>query len=133
MKAIQNPHSEVSTTIYSSDYEVLGTYFIENRVEVSYDQLSPYLVKGLVATEDKRFYEHSGIDLKSLFRAVILTGLLRQDGGGGSTLSQQLAKNLFHDDFEKAGRIRRMMQKLKEWVLAAKLERTFTKEEIINH
>ncbi|MBS1612460.1 MAG: transglycosylase domain-containing protein [Bacteroidetes bacterium] len=132
LKAIQNPHSEVSTTIYSSDYEVLGTYFIENRVEVSYDQLSPYLVKGLVATEDKRFYEHSGIDLKSLFRAVILTGLLRQDGGGGSTLSQQLAKNLFHDDFEKAGRIRRMMQKLKEWVLAAKLERTFTKEEIIN-
>ena len=132
LKAIQNPHSEVSTTIYSSDYEVLGTYFIENRVEVSYDQLSPYLVKGLVATEDKRFYEHSGIDLKSLFRAVILTGLLRQDGGGGSTLSQQLAKNLFHDDFEKAGRIRRMTQKLKEWVLAAKLERTFTKEEIIN-
>lgn len=132
LKAIQNPHSEVSTTIYSSDYEVLGNYFIENRVEVSYDQLSPYLVKGLVATEDKRFYEHSGIDLKSLFRAVILTGMLGQDGGGGSTLTQQLAKNLFHGDFERAGIIRRMAQKLKEWVLAAKIERTFTKEEIIN-
>lgn len=132
LKAIQNPHSEVSTTIYSADYEVLGNYFIENRVEVSFDELSPYLVKGLVATEDKRFYEHSGIDLKSLFRAVILTGMLGQDGGGGSTLTQQLAKNLFHSDFERAGAIRRTMQKLKEWVLAAKLERTFTKEEIIN-
>lgn len=132
LDAIQNPHNEFSTTIYSTDYEVLGSYYTENRIEVSYDELSPYLVQALIATEDKRFYEHSGIDLKSLFRAVVLTGFLRQDAGGGSTLTQQLAKNLFHDDFEHAGRIRRMFQKLKEWVLAAKLERTFTKEEIIN-
>lgn len=132
LDAIQNPHNEFSTTIYSSDYEVLGSYYTENRVEISYDELSPYLVQALVSTEDKRFYDHSGIDLKGLFRAVVLTGLLRRDAGGGSTLTQQLAKNLFHDDFEHAGRIRRMFQKLKEWVLAAKLERTFTKEEIIN-
>ncbi|MBK7147436.1 MAG: transglycosylase domain-containing protein [Bacteroidetes bacterium] len=132
LDAIQNPHNEFSTTIYSSDYEVLGSYYTENRVEVSYDELSPYLVQALISTEDKRFYDHSGIDLKSLFRAVVLTGLLRRDAGGGSTLTQQLAKNLFHDDFEHAGSIRRMFQKLKEWVLAAKLERTFTKEEIIN-
>jgi penicillin-binding protein 1A len=132
LDAIQNPHNEFSTTIYSSDYEVLGSYYTENRVEVSYDELSPYLVQALVSTEDKRFYDHSGIDLKGLFRAVVLTGLLRRDAGGGSTLTQQLAKNLFHDDFEHAGSFRRMFQKLKEWVLAAKLERTFTKEEIIN-
>lgn len=129
--AIQNPRNAVSTTIYSSDYEVLGSYFTENRIEVSYDELSPYLIKGLVATEDKRFYNHSGIDLKSLFRAVIMTGILQQDEGGGSTLTQQLAKNLFHQDFERAGRIKRIFQKIKEWVLAAKLERTFTKEELI--
>lgn len=129
---IQNPRNDVSTTVYSADGEVLGSYFTENRIEVTFDELSPYLVKGLVATEDKRFYNHSGIDLKSLFRAVVLTGMMGRDGGGGSTLSQQLAKNLFHEDFNKAGKVRRMTQKLKEWVLAAKLERAFTKEELIN-
>ncbi len=132
LEAIQNPNSAVSTTIYSDDYEVLGSYYNENRIEVSYDELSPYLVKGLVATEDKRFYSHSGIDLKSLFRAVTLAFVPGQDGGGGSTLTQQLAKNLFHQNFEKAGALKRLSQKLKEWVLAAKIERTFTKDEIIN-
>lgn len=132
LEAIQNPNNAITTTVYTSDYEVLGTYYTQNRIEIAYQDLSPYLVQGLVATEDKRFYEHSGIDLKSLFRAVIRTGLLGQEGGGGSTLTQQLAKNLFHEDFMRAGTIKRMTQKLKEWVLAAKLERTFTKEEIIN-
>lgn len=132
LDAIQNPNNAVSTTIYSDDYEVLGSYYTENRIEVSYDELSPYLVQALVATEDKRFYEHSGIDLKSLFRAIIMTGILQQDEGGGSTLTQQLAKNLFHQDYMRAGVFRRTFQKIKEWVLAAKLERTFTKDEIIN-
>ncbi len=128
---IQNPRNDASTTVYSSDYEVLGTYFTENRIEISYDELSPFLIQGLVATEDKRFYNHSGIDLKGLFRAIIRTGLLGQDAGGGSTITQQLAKNLFH---KRAYRnpIRRTFQKIKEWVLAAKLERTFSKDEIIN-
>ena len=132
LDAIQNPNNSVSTTIYSSDYEVLGSYYTENRIEISYDELSPYLVKGLVAPEDKRFYDHSGIDLKGLFRAVVMTGILRRNEGGGSTLTQQLAKNLFHRDFEHAGRWQRSTQKIKEWVLAAKLERTFTKEELID-
>lgn len=132
LDAIQNPNNAVSTTIYSADYEVLGSYYNENRIEISYDELSPYLVKGLIATEDKRFYNHSGIDLKSLFRAVTLAFVPGMDGGGGSTLTQQLAKNLFHQNFEKAGALTRLSQKLKEWVLAAKIERTFTKEEIIN-
>lgn len=132
LDAIQNPNNDVSTSVYSSDYEVLGSYYTENRIEIDYKDLSPYLVNGLTATEDKRFYEHSGIDLKGLFRAVVLTGFLGREGGGGSTLTQQLAKNLFHEDFYKAGKIRRTAQKLSEWVLAAKLERTFTKEELIN-
>lgn len=132
LDAIQNPNNSVSTTIYSDDYEVLGSYYTENRIEISYDELSPYLVQALVATEDKRFYEHSGIDLKSLFRAIIMTGIFQQDEGGGSTLTQQLAKNLFHQDYARAGVFKRIFQKIKEWVLAAKLERTFTKEELIN-
>jgi penicillin-binding protein 1A len=132
LDSIQNPNNSVSTTIYSADYEVLGSYFTENRIEIDYDQLSPYLVKGLIATEDKRFYDHSGIDLKGLFRAIVMTGILRREGGGGSTLTQQLAKNLFHQDFARASRVQRMGQKIKEWMLAAKLERTFTKEELID-
>jgi penicillin-binding protein 1A len=132
LEAIQNPSNAQTTTIFSADLEVLGYYYTENRIEVEYKELSPYLIKALVATEDKRFYSHSGIDLKSLFRAVILTGFLRQNEGGGSTLTQQLAKNLFHNDFSRAGRLERMSQKLKEWLLAARIEKTFTKEEIIN-
>ena len=131
LEAIENPNNSVSTTIYSSDYEVLGSYYNENRIEITYDELSPYLVKGLIATEDKRFYDHSGIDLKGLFRAVVMTGMLGRNEGGGSTLTQQLAKNLFHADFAKAGRLHRIGQKIAEWVLAARLERTFTKEELI--
>ena len=103
LEAIQNPNNAVSTTIYSADYETLGSYYNENRIEISYDELSPYLVKGLVATEDKRFYNHSGIDLIGLFRAITLAFVPGMDGGGGSTLTQQLAKNLFHSDFEHAG------------------------------
>jgi penicillin-binding protein 1A len=127
---IQNPRNDISTTVYSSDYEVLGTYFTENRIEVGYDELSPFLIQALIATEDKRFYTHSGIDLKSLFRAIIKTGLLGQDAGGGSTITQQLAKNLFNKKVHRHP-IKRTFQKLKEWVLAAKLERTFSKDEII--
>jgi penicillin-binding protein 1A len=130
LEAIQNPNNDVSTTVYSADGEVLGNYYSENRIEVGYEDLSPYLVKGLVATEDKRFYDHSGIDMTGLFAAVI-GPLVRHDRGGASTITQQLAKNLFHQNFHKAGRIQRAKQKLKEWILAAKIERMFSKEEII--
>lgn len=132
LDAIQNPRNEISTTIYSADHEVLGSFYTENRIEVSYDDLSPWLVNGLVATEDKRFYDHSGIDIPGLFSAIAHAALPGPERGGASTLTQQLAKNLFNEDFNKAGKIRRMTQKLREWVLAAKLERTFTKDEIIN-
>ena len=130
LEAIQNPNNDVSTTVYSADAEVLGSYYSENRIEVGYDDLSPYLVKGLVATEDKRFYEHSGIDMQGLFSAVFGSLIIRHRGGA-STITQQLAKNLFHQNFHKAGRIERLKQKLKEWLLSAKIERMFSKEEII--
>jgi penicillin-binding protein 1A len=131
LEEIQNPNNDVSTTIYSDDHEVLGSYYNENRIEVGYDELSPYLPQALVATEDKRFYDHSGIDMRGLFAAVVRPLLTGQDRGGASTITQQLAKNLFHQDFHRAGRITRARQKLKEWILAAKIERMFSKEEII--
>jgi penicillin-binding protein 1A len=130
LEEIQNPNNEIATTVYSADGEVLGSYYSENRIEVGYDELSPYLVKGLVATEDKRFYDHSGIDILGLMSAVS-HALLGQDRGGASTITQQLAKNLFHQDFHRAGRLERAKQKLKEWVLSAKIERMFSKDEII--
>ena len=132
LEEIQNPNNDVSTTVFSVDGEVLGSYYNENRIEVGYNALSPFLVKGLVATEDKRFYEHSGIDITGLFSAVFRPLVTGHDRGGASTITQQLAKNLFHADFHRAGRITRAKQKLKEWLLAAKIERMFSKDEIIS-
>lgn len=129
---LQNPISRYASQIYSADGKVMGTYNVnrENRVAVNYSHLSPHLVNALVATEDERFYEHSGIDFIALTRAVVKRGILRQhSAGGGSTITQQLAKQLYsekvHSSFE------RLFQKPIEWVIAVKLERNFTKEEII--
>lgn len=126
LEEIKNPKKNLATNVYSSDYVLLGSYYIQNRTEVRYDELSPWLVKALVATEDKRFYEHCGIDLKGLFRAVIFLGR----DGGASTLTQQTAKNLFYDNANQ-NKFQRLIQKLKEQVIAIQLERNFSKEEII--
>lgn len=128
---LENPKSRDATQIFSSDGQVLGRYYIENRVRIKYEDLSPHLVSALVATEDERFYKHSGIDIQAVARAVVKTGILRQrNAGGGSTITQQLAKLLFtkvaSDNF-----FERVVQKLKEWIVAIKLERSYTKEEII--
>lgn len=123
---IKNPKKSLATNVYSADYELLGSYYIQNRTEVRYDELSPWLVKALIATEDKRFYEHCGIDLKGLFRALIFLGR----DGGASTLTQQTAKNLFYEN-KPQNKFLRLIQKLKEQVIAIQLERNFSKEEII--
>ena len=117
--AIQNPNNAVSTTIYSADYETLGSYYNENRIEVSYDELSPYLVNALVATEDKRFYDHSGIDGFSMTRAFLYLG----SKGGASTITMQTAKNLFTENWSTKNFLLRSIQKLKEGIIAIKLER----------
>ena len=129
---LQNPISRFATQIYSSDGKLIGTWNMnrENRVMVTYSQLPPSLVQALVATEDARFYEHSGIDFKALGRAVIKRGLLGQkSAGGGSTITQQLAKQLFSDVAHST--TERMLQKPIEWVIAVQLERNYTKDEII--
>lgn len=127
---LENPNSSLSSEIISSDQQVLGSYYIENRTNVEFADLSPYLVQALTATEDSRFYNHSGVDLRSLGR-VFFKSILRGDrsGGGGSTITQQLAKNLFPR--KSLSGIGLAIRKLKEWVIAAKLERNYTKDEII--
>lgn len=132
LEDLQNPISRFATQIYSSDGKVLGTWNLnrENRICVSYSNLSPHLVQALIATEDERFYDHSGIDFIALGRAMVKRGLLGQESaGGGSTITQQLAKQLYS---ETAGStVERLLQKPIEWVIAVKLERYYTKEEII--
>ena len=129
---LQNPISRFATQIYSSDGKVIGTWNFnrENRICVPYSNLSPYLVQALVATEDVRFYDHSGIDFIALSRAIVKRGLLGQtSAGGGSTITQQLAKQLYSD--AAGSTLERLLQKPIEWVIAVKLERNYTKEEII--
>lgn len=126
---LENPNSNIATEVFSSDGKLLGNYFIENRSNVQYGDLSPNLVNALIATEDIRFKEHSGVDLRGLARVLVRTVILRQSAGGGSTLTQQLAKNLFpRKDLSK---LELVVRKLKEWIIAAQLEKSYTKEEIL--
>lgn len=132
IEELNNPVSRSSSLIYSSDGQLLGTWSLnrQNRVLVDYDHISPYMVKALVATEDERFYEHSGVDFPALGRAIIKRGILRQkSAGGGSTITQQLSKQLYSETTSSS--FNRLMQKPIEWMISIKLERTFTKEEII--
>ncbi len=127
-KDLENPKSNLATEIYAEDGVVLGTYFVQNRSNVKYEELSPYLVNALIATEDKRFYNHSGIDFRRTFTILFYNLVGKKQGA--STITQQLALNLFSE-----GRARntgkRIIQKFQEWVTAVRLERNYTKEEII--
>ncbi|PZX15924.1 penicillin-binding protein 1A [Breznakibacter xylanolyticus] len=127
---LENPKSNLATEIISADQQVLGTFYEENRSYSDYEELSPHLINALVATEDARFHSHSGVDARGLGRVFFRTILMGdKNAGGGSTITQQLAKLLFHD---RASNIwERGSQKLKEWIIAIKLERSYTKEEIL--
>ncbi len=134
---LENPKSNLATEIYSEDGVLLGSYYVQNRSYVDYEELSPSLVKALIATEDSRFHTHSGIDFVSLARVGIKTIALGDRGqGGGSTITQQLAKNLFPRDttrynskLARTGKL--VVAKFKEWITAVKLEYNYTKEEIV--
>lgn len=128
-EALQNPKTNLATEVYSSDMKVLGKFYAENRTNVKYHEISPNVVNALIATEDARFFDHSGVDIRALGRAIY--GALRgsSSSGGGSTISQQLAKMLFpRENLSLVGLVTR---KIKEWIIAVKLEREYTKEEII--
>lgn len=134
VEELENPAYKYAAEIITDDGKVLGTYSREkgNRVYAGYNELSPDLINALVATEDVRFAEHSGIDAKALFRAFVKRGLLFQkNAGGGSTITQQLAKLLFTEDVATST-LQRLFQKPIEWVIAVKLERYYTKEEIMS-
>ncbi len=122
---IENPKSNLASQIITSDGKLMAKFYLENRTHSDYEELSPHLINALVATEDERFYQHSGIDFEATARAIIKLGR----DGGGSTITQQLAKQLFHKTPETT--FERIVQKIKEYVISAKLERQYTKEEII--
>ncbi|WP_289119185.1 transglycosylase domain-containing protein [uncultured Bacteroides sp.] len=129
---LENPNYKFATEVFSDDGKVLGTYSYskENRVFVGYDELSANIINALIATEDVRFAEHSGIDAYALTRAVVKRGILMQkNAGGGSTITQQLSKQLYSPSADNV--MERLFQKPIEWVIAVKLERYYTKEEIL--
>jgi len=124
---LENPKNDLATEIISSDGKTLGKFYLKaNRTPIGYKDLPQNLIDAIVATEDERFYEHSGIDFRGLARAISRLGR----NGGASTITQQLAKNLFHKR-EKASLYKKLTQKLKEWVIAVRLERQYTKQEIL--
>ena len=126
---LENPRTNLATEIYSADGKVLGTYYVENRSNVRYAELSHYMPEALISIEDERFTEHSGIDTKALFRVAygVLTGNKK---GGGSTITQQLAKNLFPRG-ENLSAPKLVLRKFQEWITATKLEHNYSKEEIV--
>ncbi|MBE6239453.1 MAG: penicillin-binding protein [Bacteroidales bacterium] len=130
---LENPDSKLATQVIAEDGEILTTFHIENRAYVSYEELSPNLVNAAVATEDSRFYRHSGIDFESLARVLVKTVLGGSSSqGGGSTITQQLAKTLYPRENMGGSPFKMVWTKLKEWVTAVKLERSYTKDEIMN-
>ena len=134
---LENPKSNIASEVYSEDRKLLGTFHIENRSFVAFDDISPNLIRAVIATEDARFSRHSGVDLISLGRVMVRTiAMGDRDQGGGSTITQQLAKQLFprenydyRNPFKKYGNL--FIIKLKEWITAVKLERNYTKNEIV--
>ncbi|WP_243517225.1 MULTISPECIES: transglycosylase domain-containing protein [unclassified Candidatus Cardinium] len=136
---LENPQSELASELYAADGVLLGKYFRNNRSPVTYEEISSNMIHALIASEDYRFEQHAGIDLRGLSRAFFLSILLRQHKGGGSTLTQQLAKNLFNVRKELSYRgkcsdiplLSTLILKTKEWILAVQLERAYTKQEII--
>ena len=126
---LENPRTNLATEIYSADGKIIGTYYVENRSNVRYAELSHYMPEALISIEDERFTEHSGIDTKALFRVAygVLTGNKK---GGGSTITQQLAKNLFPRG-ENLSKPKLVLRKFQEWITATKLEHNYSKEEIV--
>lgn len=122
---LENPRSDLATAVLFSDGSQMGQYYRENRIPVGYDRISPHVVNALIATEDERFREHGGVDLRGTLRAAVFLG----KRGGASTLTQQLAKMQFHE--RESGIVRRVFQKFQEWIISARLERMYTKDEII--
>ena len=132
MEDLQNPVDRFASQVYSADGKLMGMWNVgnQNRIHVDFSKISPYVIEALVATEDARYYEHSGVDFVAIGRALVKRGIMgQQSAGGGSTITQQLAKQLYSERAHSTKE--RLMQKPIEWIIAIKLERNFTKEEIV--
>lgn len=136
-RTLEDPNSALASEVIANNNEVLGRYYIENRVPVTFNDLSPWVEKALVSTEDERFYSHCGIDARAVARVFVRTVLMRDESaGGGSTITQQLAKNLYSDrNFKGMSKMEMafglVYRKLREWITAVKIERSYTKQEIM--
>lgn len=128
VEVLANPKINLATQVLATDGKALGAYYKENRSDAKFNELPPHLINALLSTEDVRFREHSGVDYIGLFRAVMSAGR----DGGGSTITQQLAKMQFTANERKAGKVKRLWQKIREWIIACQLERLYTKDEIIS-
>ena len=133
---LENPKYDLASIVYSANNVPFGKYYVENREPISFDELSPHIFNALIATEDERFFSHSGVDSKAFLRVIVKTLLLgNKSSGGGSTITQQLSKLLFdRPDLSGKSRLARfknlVVVKLKEWITAIKLEKSYTKENI---
>lgn len=135
-KQLENPDFELATQVIDIKSREIGRYYTQNRLPVTYDELNPHLIDALVATEDKRYFRHSGVDVQALSRALMGVVTMNTNKGGGSTITQQLAKLLFdRPDFSEMGKLKKgwtlVVTKFKEWITAVKLERRYTKQEIL--
>ena len=135
-KQLENPDFELATQVIDIKSREIGRYYTQNRLPVSYDQLNPHLIDALIATEDSRYFSHAGVDVQALSRVIIGVLTFNTSKGGGSTITQQLAKLLFdRPDFSGMSKIRKgwtlVITKFKEWITAVKLERQYTKQEIL--
>jgi len=127
VELLANPKVSLASQVVSTDGKTIGAYYKENRSDAKFNELPPHLVNALLATEDVRYREHSGVDYWGLFRAVFTAG----QGGGGSTITQQLAKMQFTKEYHNVSIFKRVFQKLREWIIACQIERLYTKDEII--
>lgn len=127
IEELENPSASQASQVFADDGSIMGKYYLQDRINVNYKDISPYVIQALVATEDERFYKHSGVDAKSLLRAFSSFG----GEGGASTITMQTAKNLFTENWGTKNVFLRLIQKLKESIIAVRLERNFTKEEIV--
>ena len=131
LEQLENPKQELSTKVYSIDGEILDYFYIKNRTSISLSQLPPHLVNALIATEDKNFYKHWGVDLPRFMRAMVKNLFTAFTEGGASTITQQLARNLYDLKGTKESIFRKITRKVREFITAIQIERNYTKTEIL--
>jgi penicillin-binding protein 1A len=131
LEELENPRPNLASKVYTADGELLGQFFIENRIETDLDSLPPHLINALIATEDRRFFDHWGVDLPRFFKAMIKNIFSLSLREGASTITQQLTKNLYELKSTGENQLDKAIRKIREWITAIQIEKNFTKEEIL--